>query len=136
MAKGKHTGGKLFKPGESGNPNGRPPLSPEVKAIRKITAKSLEEIGDLILDGNRVSLTQIAGSSTESAIRVAYARAALNAMAKGDLTQIEVILNRCVGKPKEKLELSGDENAPVQLSIQERAAKLVAFLNAAEREKK
>lgn len=123
-------------PGVVTNPNGRPPLSPEVKAIRKITAASLEEIADLILAGDRNTLNQIASSSTEPGIRVAYAKAVLVAMQKGDLAQIEVILNRCIGKPKEKLELSGDENAPVQLSIQERAAKLVAFLNAAKREEK
>ncbi len=108
MAKGKHTGGKLFKPGESGNPDGRPPMPPAVKALRKLTVEKLEEIADLILDGNRTQLTAIAASHTDSAIRVAYARAALNAMAKGELDTLELILARLVGKVKERMEASVD----------------------------
>lgn len=96
-----------FKPGQSGNPKGRPSLPPEVKTLRKLTAEKLEEIADLILDGDRATLQSIANSYTDSAIRVAYARAALNAMQKGDLTQIEVILARLIGKVKDKVEHSG-----------------------------
>jgi hypothetical protein len=107
MAKGKKTGGRDFVPGVVTNPNGRPPLSPEAKAIRKLTADKLEEIGDLILDGNKVQLNAISSSLEESAIRVAYAKAALNAMAKGDLSMLEMILNRVVGRVKERVEHSG-----------------------------
>lgn len=100
--------GRRFKPGESGNPNGRPPTSPEVKALRKITTEALEEIGDLILSGNKPKLQDIAASLTEPAIRVIYAKAACNAMAKGDVTSLELILNRVVGKVKDKVDLSSD----------------------------
>lgn len=100
--------GKRFQPGESGNPNGRPPTTPEVKALRKITAQSLEEIGDLILSGNKAKLQEVANSQTEPAIRVIYAKAACNAMLKGDVTTLELILNRVVGKVKEKVDLSGE----------------------------
>lgn len=100
--------GRPFKKGESGNPDGRPPTSPEVKALRKITAEALEEIGDLILSGNKTKLQEIAASLTEPAIRVIYAKAACNAMAKGDVANLELILNRVVGKVKDKVDLSSE----------------------------
>ncbi len=99
--------GKPFQKGQTGNPNGRPVLSPEVKALRKITVEALEEIGDLILMGDRPKLQAIASSLTEPAIRVIYAKAAVNAMVKGDVASLELILNRVVGKVKEKVEHSG-----------------------------
>lgn len=130
MAKGKKTGGRDFKPGVSGNPAGGPKIPEEVKVLRKLTIPRLEEIADLILDGNRVQLTQIVGSSTEPAIRVAYAKAALNAMNKGDLTGIETILNRLVGKPKDKVEVTGKDGAPLgNLSDEQLEARLARFVN-------
>jgi hypothetical protein len=107
----KRVRGIPFKKGVSGNPNGRPTITPEVKALRKITNQSLEEIGDLILSGDRPKLQEIASSNTEPAIRVAYAKATLNAMVKGDLSTLEIILNRVVGKVREKLDLSSPEGA-------------------------
>jgi hypothetical protein len=106
MAKGVKTGGKDFAEGNPGGP-GRPPISPEIKILRKLTVEKLEEIADLILAGDRPTLQLLANSHTEPAIRVAYARAALNAMQKGDLQTIEMILARLVGKVKEKVEHSG-----------------------------
>jgi hypothetical protein len=110
MAKGKKTGGRDF----NGVPGpGRPPIPPEVKALRKLTAERLEEIGDLILDGNRSALGTIAASMTEPAIRVIYAKAALNAMIKGDVAVLELILNRVIGKPKDTLKLTGPNDGAV-----------------------
>lgn len=99
-----------FPKGKSGNPDGRPPLSPDAKALKKLTQESLEEIGDLILRADKPALSIIAASTTEPAIRVIYAKAALNAMVKGDVQNLEVILNRCIGKVKERTEHSFDKD--------------------------
>lgn len=107
MAKGKKTGGKNIQPGQVLNPIGANAHNPVTKALRKLTQEKLEEIADLILDGNRGSLTAIVASHEESSLRVAYAKAALNAMSRGDLSQIEIILNRLLGKVKDKVEHSG-----------------------------
>ena len=39
MAKGKKTGGRDMKKGETVNPNGRPKLSEEAKAVKKMTSE-------------------------------------------------------------------------------------------------
>jgi hypothetical protein len=103
-----------FKPGQSGNPKGRPPLTPEEKAVRKITNEALEEIADLILSNDKPSLLTIAASQTDPAIRVIYAKAAVNAMSKGDVPTLELILNRLVGKAPDKVHLSGNNGGPIQ----------------------
>ncbi len=113
MAKGKKTGGRNFVPGVVTNPNGRPKIPPEVKTLRKLTTESLAEIGDLILQGDKPRLHEIANSLTEPAIRVAYAKATINAMVKGDLSTLELILNRVVGKVKDKVDLGSQEGGIV-----------------------
>lgn len=105
-----------FKPGQSGNPNGRPKLTEEQKAVRKITNESLEDIADLILNHDKPALISLANSLTEPAIRVIYAKAAVNAMTKGDVGTLETILNRLVGPVKAKLQLSNDKDNPLPAS--------------------
>jgi len=101
MAK-KIQGGGRFKEGNPGGP-GRPQIPPEVKALRKITNEFLQEVGDLILLGDKQRLSEIAASLTEPAIKVIYAKAAVNAMTKGDVASLELILNRVVGKVKDNV---------------------------------
>lgn len=76
--------------------------------MRKLTGEALAEIGELILTNNKPKLLEIANSQTEPAIRVIYARAAANAMVKGDVETLERILNRVIGPVKQKLEHSGN----------------------------
>lgn len=105
--------GKRFKPGQSGNPRGMIPTSPEVKYVRKITSQALEEIGDLILSSDKDKLRSISEDETESVIRRIYAKAATNAMTKGDLVNLEMILNRVIGKVREKVDVSSSEGFKV-----------------------
>lgn len=96
-----------FKKGQTGNPNGRPRLSPEIKAIRKLSAEYIREIADMILMEDWAMLQEVSNSSTVPPIQRLYAKALLVAERRGDISALEQFLNRAIGKVKEHVEHSG-----------------------------
>ncbi len=133
MAKGKKTGGKNFALGNCANPKGQGAVSPAVKAIRKITLQHIEEVADIILDGNIEKLKAMAADPNTSVLKVWIAKAAATGIQKGDLHSLDTILNRVLGKPKEKIEHTGDNGgainfkAEIQISISDRIAQLKEY---------
>jgi len=78
VGKGKPPKDKQFKPGQSGNPNGRP--------------KKLPELDKLLSD-------VFGADEMERVLKAVYAKAL-----KGDTRAAEIILDRGYGKAKEKVE--------------------------------
>lgn len=78
---------KPFKPGQSGNPNGRPKKLPQ---IDKLIANILGE-------------TESGGSEAELILMALVKRAK-----KGDTRAAEIILERAYGKAKQPIEHSGE----------------------------
>lgn len=104
---GKKTGGRDFKKGQSGNPNGMKPMDPEVKAFKKLTQEILDEIGFLVLDGNSEALGRIVKDPKSSTLKKWIASVALTGILNGDMDALDKLLNRVLGKVKEKVEHSG-----------------------------
>lgn len=78
-----------FKPGQSGNPGGRPKEAPEVKALaREYGAEAIAKLVELMRGDDP---------------RVAKAAA-------------ETLLDRGFGKPQQSVELSGDPDKPLTVS--------------------
>lgn len=107
MARGKKTGGRDFQKGGVSNPKGGGALSPQQRAIRKITLEHIEDVADIILDGNIQKLSELAKDPATSVLKVWIAKAAAEGIRKGDLRALEAILDRVLGKPKEKHEITG-----------------------------
>ncbi len=89
------TGGSRWKPGQSGNPDGRPPKGFSMAEV----LRELLEQGE-----NKPSARQIA----EKAIAAAKS---------GDMRAIEFIFDRIDGKPKQSLRHEGDEENPVWVTV-------------------
>lgn len=133
MAKGFKTGGRDFKPGQSGNPNGAKPLPPEVRQFRNAAKKDVIEEFKYLWSLPIEELKSIAGrfvykSQKEEGdddgqgggewvykpgeagevpiIRVAIAKALLKAAQTGDIHSLNQILDRVIGKVKEELDLN------------------------------
>jgi|SRR5665213_88330 len=120
MAKGKKTGGRSFASGNKANPKGGGALSPEIRAIRKITLEHIEDVADLILDGNLEKLKALANSPDTSVLKVWIAKAAATGIQKGDLHSLAMILDRVLGKPKERVDVGIDpDNNAIRIIVED-----------------
>ena len=110
MAKGSKSGGRPFAKGNKANPAGGGAITPATRAIRKITLTHIEEVADVILDGNLDKLKALANNPDTSVLKVWIAKAAATGIQKGDLASLTTLLDRIMGKPKERhvLEHSGN----------------------------
>jgi len=94
-----------FKKGETGNPNGRPPISKELRAVREITLDAYREVIDRILTGTVEELKEFAKDPTTPVLQVGVASAILHAIRKGDAAVIEQFAARLVGKIPDVIKL-------------------------------
>lgn len=95
-----------FKPGNPGGP-GQPKIDPEVKRIRKFTAQELEELITTLLaltDEERIAVLKDPKAST---IKKCIASVLTKAGEQGNMSQLDMVLNRVIGKVKEKIEHEG-----------------------------
>jgi hypothetical protein len=83
---------KKLKPGQSGNPNGRPHKLPEIDKL----------MADLLGQGDRA----------EKLLKAIYEKAQ-----RGDTRAAEILLNRGYGKPKESIEHSGEINVKKNIDL-------------------
>lgn len=104
MPKGKKVGGKDWEPGESGNPNGRPKLSEDLKKIRALTNKQLKEVGDFLLLGTRATLTEVSQNPESSLLQVWLSSVCITGIKKGDMGALNALLDRLVGKVTDKVQ--------------------------------
>ncbi len=65
-------------------------------------------MGEIILDGNLTKLSELAKDPTTSVLKVWIAKAAAVGIQKGDLSSLELILNRMLGKVRDKVDINGE----------------------------
>lgn len=92
-----------FKPGQSGNPSGRPKDPPEVKLIKRLTRQEMAEVGSLIVQGKISDLQMVATGPQSTVLKAMIAKVAINIMAKGDMHSLDLLLNRLIGKVKDEV---------------------------------
>lgn len=109
---------KPFKPGQSGNPAGRPPNPPELKEMQRLTKGQVEVLLNKILNSKPEDLSQFRGTVLE----IWLAAGATNAIKTGDYSRLMLLLDRIVGKPSDKVEL---EVKPVEAWTKEEKLKLL-----------
>lgn len=97
-----------WKPGQSGNPSGRPPEDPALRAVKMMTKAELGKIGQLILDGDYETLVELAADKEASVLTQMFASVCLRIINKGDASALDMLLNRIVGKVKDEIEHSGN----------------------------
>lgn len=102
-----------FKQGESGNPNGRPR-----KYVSLLTQQGykLSEINDTLmalLSMDLNELKEVFENPKATVLEKAVAGAIRKSIEKGSLHNIETIITRAMGKPKEQTEISGTQSIKV-----------------------
>lgn len=108
-----------FKKGQSGNPAGRPPDNIP-KMLKIMTAKECAEIVDIIVKGSLQDLKDVAKNPKSSALHVAISSVVIKLIQKGDMFSLDKLLDRLIGKVKDKVEISGKVES--NLSEEERMA--------------
>jgi hypothetical protein len=108
MARGKKTGGRNIQKGQVLNPRGGLAHDPVLKAIRRLSRSEIAEIGTLLLEKNYQALKAIIDDPTTSVLRLMVASVANRVIAKGDHAAFATLLEQIAGKPKERIEHSGE----------------------------
>ena len=112
MAKGRKTGGRDFKVGHK-MAKGGAAHNPDLKRIRKLTQSEVAEIGSMILELNLKQLIDIKTETGAKALKVWIASIVARAISKGDAQALNALLDRIVGKVKDKIEMSGPDGGPI-----------------------
>jgi hypothetical protein len=97
-----------FKPGESGNPNGRPR---KYVSLLKEQGYKLSEINDTLmalLSMDMNELKEAFENPKATVLEKAVAGAIRKSIEKGSLYNIETIITRAMGKPKEQQDHTGE----------------------------
>lgn len=103
---------RKWKKGQSGNPLGGKIQNVEKRAIRNLTEQEMIEIGSLVVKGSLAELKEIAKDPNASALKCMMAAVAVKTISKGDPYALDTLLNRLVGKPKERIEMTGQDGGP------------------------
>ena len=106
-----------FKPGVSGNPNGRPPLTKEQKALRSLTLQSYREVIEMALTGNLEELKEFAQDPDTPVIQVGVATAILKAIKNGDASVLEQFAARIIGKIPDVININSNTNMNVNAAV-------------------
>lgn len=98
MARGKKTGGKDWKPGQSGNPKGPPKVPPEVREARKFNKQVVSTALERVLSMNEAELKKFMMNKSQPVIERALAKVLYKAMTQANLSNINFLLDRTIGK--------------------------------------
>src|SRR6185436_1867224 len=93
-----------FKPGESGNPGGRPKIEKELKKMMKLNQKTLAKLGEAFLIGDIEVLEDL--EKNGNALERWVSGIVLDGIKKKDMQTLNTLLPWIVGKPMEKVQLS------------------------------
>lgn len=86
-----------------------------VAAFKRMSAEELAQVCELILHANRGELEAVLQDPNTSMLKVNLISAILADTQKGLTYTLDKLLERTVGKPKERIELSGDPDNPMAL---------------------
>lgn len=113
-----------FKKGQSGNPLGRSLADPHLRAIARLTAAEVAEIGTLVVSENISKLKTIIQDAKEnpdskhSGLKVWIATVAIKGISRGDAHALDTLLNRLVGRVKQEIEVSGKDGGPIRQKVE------------------
>lgn len=130
-----------FKKGQVANPRGGAANLYHVPALKKYTIDTLLDTLNSLMSMTIAELEEVIANPKSTALMVVVARSFIRDKSKGDLLNLERILDRIFGKPKQDMTLSGsmvntDLNIDVKALSAAKAKKLYDLLREADNGKK
>ncbi len=105
MSKGKKTGGRDWKSGETGNPNGSPGLPKDLKDARKLNQVEFERAVNKCLYLTPTKLQEHLVVEDTPVIEHLIGSVILRGIKEGSHAHLEFVLNRLVGKVQDRIEV-------------------------------
>lgn len=114
--------GRKFVKGQIANPLGAGAHNKEARAIRKLTCEDLELVISLIQFGKLDDLKAISQDKDANVLKIWIASIAVKAISKGDHAALNALLDRVIGKVKDRdskgnVTTEGNILSPVQIYI-------------------
>ena len=109
--KGKKTGGRDFPKGQSGNPNGRPPLPEDLKEARQLNKVEFERILNKIIYLPQIEIKRLAQDPQTPGIERLVCKMLMEACNHADISRANFIVERLVGKVADNLNVGGSLHA-------------------------
>lgn len=106
MTLGRKTGGRDFKPGQSGNPNGRPKMPAELKKAKNMNKIKFMELLVKYLSFSLDELKAAKSDKSTTALDRIVISIILNAISKGDEKRLDFLMSRIIGKVKSDIDLT------------------------------
>ncbi len=106
-----------WKKGQSGNPAGGRVLLPEEKLFKNLTKKELVEVGNYVIKGDLNALKKMASRPGATVLQIMLAAVCIKVIQKGDMHQLDILLNRLVGKVRDEIHATGTVDARVIVSL-------------------
>lgn len=104
IVKTDHLGDHQFKPGQSGNPNGRPKLPEDLKKARRLNQIA---VGRIINEYMNLSITELKfelEDESTSALEAMIGKIIVEAHKFGDYSRVNFLFDRMIGKVTDKVE--------------------------------
>jgi len=98
-----------WKPGETGNPHGRPQYPEDIRPLARITKFHIESLLSKYLSVTVDKLKELEKDASLRAIDAMVVKVALKAIVQGDVLRMNFLLDRLIGKVKEVSEVHNIE---------------------------
>jgi hypothetical protein len=105
-----------WKPGQSGNPGGRPKQTEEEKLIKKLTREQFQEVVTILLNETPQELQRRISAGEFSVLQCMVASVAGKIIDKGDVAALDQFLDRMFPKPPEEPSGNGSSSANVPVA--------------------
>ncbi len=102
--------GEPWKPGQSGNPSGRPKLPEHLRAIASLTQDEVTKLVSKYARMTRDELQAAVSSTTTPMLEISIASIFAQAAKHGDFSRLAFLLDRAIGKVKD-VQVADDELA-------------------------
>ena len=97
---------KPFKPGQSGNPSGRPKTPEDIAKAKRLNQHELDRIINKYLWMDREAMQARLKDPSTPMMEIMVGSIVAQAAQKGDQQRLEFILQRVVGKVKDQIEVA------------------------------
>lgn len=101
-----------FKKGQSGNPSG-PKRDPILRETKKLTAIEFRDMMAALMKMSQEELTTVMNNKDAPFVWRIYAKMYIKAYNSGNISQVDLTLNRVVGKVADKLEVEDNSKPDV-----------------------